>query len=703
MQLNSTNSPFSEEQLTLLNKILPTLTPEQENWLSGYLLSQSEKAQVEEDHAAQQQAQTETANDTRADSNENAKEEVAEASEGASERHSSLSERPEKITILFGTETGNAECVAEDFEEKLQAHDFNTELYEMDEFTTEDLPQTSPLFVICSTQGVGEPPINALDTYEYLHGDDAPSMEAVDFAVLALGDQDFDNFCQAGKDFDHILGELGGNRIAPRVDCDFDFEETAEQWMDKMLEVLNAINPVDSDKTATDADSSDKTDENVADESSDNEIAGKSKASATTDATANDKNEAASTNTANEAVHDPNGSACVITQAPEDSVTRGDVATPSEQYTKANPFQSTVLKNEVLTQPESNKEVHHLELQIDGNQTQYEPGDILTIIPANNPELVDALITQLGWEQDVEVPVNHEGETATLREALIYHFEITKLTPTLLTTAGDIFDNADLSEHLLDDGWAKSYAYGRDLIDLLTDYPPQQLQPEMLQQLLRKLPPREYSISSSNQKTPNEVHITVSAVRYEAHGRSREGVCSVQIADRLQPGNHIPIYFRKNPNFKFPFEDDTPIIMIGAGTGIAPYRAYLQEAQERQLKKDSWLIFGNQYKATDYLYEEELESWREQGYLSKLDLAFSRDTDEKVYVQHRLLENSETIYNWIINGAALFVCGDKDQMATGVHDALIEVLQKEGHFSEKDAEKYVTQMRKEQRYQRDVY
>ncbi|WP_306439850.1 flavodoxin domain-containing protein [Staphylococcus marylandisciuri] len=686
MQLNSTNSPFSEEQLSLLNKILPTLSPEQENWLSGYLLSQSERTQAEETQPNETMAEEQSLED-----NSNSSDEVQETNKDSSSegKGATLTERPEEITILFGTETGNAECVAEDFEEKLKAHDFKTHLYEMDEFSTEDLPHTSPLFIICSTQGVGEPPINALDTYEYLHSDEAPDMSQVNFSVLALGDQDFDNFCQAGKDFDHILGELGGNRLSPRVDCDFDFEETSEQWMDKMLDILNASGPVSHSKE-TNSDRVNETEKECSKETTPSEPSAVTTVSSESDHT-------------NEAMHDPSSPACVITSSPEESVTKGDVATPSEQYTKANPFQSKVIDNVLLNKPGSNKEVHHLELEIDPEKTSYEPGDILAIIPHNDPELVDDLIQTLDWKADTEIPVNLEGEVASLKEALIYHFEITKLTPALLTKAGDMFNNAALSESLLDDGWAKSYAYGRDFVDLLRDFPPEHLEPKLLQDILRKMPPREYSISSSNLVTPSEVHITVSAVRYHSHGRDRHGVCSVQIADRLKPGDEIPIYFRKNPNFKFPFEDKTPVIMIGAGTGIAPYRAYLQEAEHRGLKKDSWLIFGNQYRKTDYLYQEELEHWLDKGYLTKLDLAFSRETKDKVYVQHLILENSETIYNWIINGAALFVCGDKDQMATGVHDAILEVLQKEGHFTEKEAEKFTTKMRKEQRYQRDVY
>ena len=244
-----------------------------------------------------------------------------------------------------------------------------------------------------------------------------------------------------------------------------------------------------------------------------------------------------------------------------------------------------------------------------------------------------------------------------------------------------------------DADWVHTYIDGRDLVDLFTDFPSETFKAENLHQLLRKLPPREYSIASSYKANPDEVHITVGAVRYHAHGRDRSGVCSVQLAERVQPGDTIPIYLKKNPNFKFP-TDETPVIMIGPGTGVAPFRAYMQEREELGLESKTWLFFGEQHFTTDFLYQTEWQEWLKDDVLTKLDLAFSRDTDEKVYVQHRIAEHSATFYEWLMNGAALYVCGDEKQMAKDVHQTIRYVLEQEGGMSETEAEAYLTEMKK---------
>lgn len=273
----------------------------------------------------------------------------------------------------------------------------------------------------------------------------------------------------------------------------------------------------------------------------------------------------------------------------------------------------------------------------------------------------------------------------------------------MLENAAVLFDNDDLKERVQDKEWIQNYIDGRDLIDLLNDFDTTELQPENLFQLLRKLPPREYSISSSYKAIPDEVHITVGAVRYQSHGRNRKGVCSVEFAERLQPGDTVPIYLKRNPNFKFPQDSDIPVIMIGPGTGIAPFRSYMQEREELGLKGNTWLFFGEQHFETDFLYQEDWQEWLDKGYLTQLDVAFSRDTEHKVYVQHRILENSEQFNEWIQNGAAIYICGDEKQMAKDVHQTIKEVLIKEQNLSETEAEDYLKQMKKENRYQRDVY
>lgn len=625
MQLNQTNTPFNEEQLALINQLLPMLTPEQQHWLSGYLLNPAttsvsdNKADIQENEAGITETETSTSTD-----------------QSVSEPVSASTE-PLDVHVLYGTETGNAEEIAETFETKLKSQNLNVHLWDMDDFPRDSLPEVEHLFIICSTQGVGEPPINALDLYDYLHCDDAPQLDQVNFAVLALGDQDFPDFCQAGKDFDHILGQLGANRVADRVDCDFDYEETAEQWITNMLELL-------------------------------------------TQASSNTNEETPSVENEDVTIEEP--------QAP---------------YSKSNPFQAEVLKNTILTQPEASREVRHLEISLEGYREAYEPGDSLVVIPQNDPVLVNQLIDALNWDAETPIQMNDSDSMRSLKEALTHDFEIAKLTPVLMKNAAELLGNPMLNANIQKSEWVQNYIYGKDVIDLIRDFTPVALEPNMLPQLLRKLPPREYSIASSNKINPNSVHITVRVVKYEAHRRERFGVCSVQLADRTSVGDKLPVYLKKNPNFKFPYDTETPVIMIGAGTGIAPYRAYLQERAYLNLKGEQWLIFGNQNYHHDFLYKDDLEQWLEEGVLSKLDLAFSRETENKIYVQHRIEENSAEFYKWIQAGATIYLCGNKDEMASGVHESLIKVLIKEGNMDETEAEAYLTEMIKNQRYQRDVY
>ena len=313
------------------------------------------------------------------------------------------------------------------------------------------------------------------------------------------------------------------------------------------------------------------------------------------------------------------------------------------------------------------------------------------------------MIETLVWDADEEVPINEDGDKLSLRDALTNYFEITKLTKPIIKKAADIFENGVLSEKVKKDRWIYGYVEGRDFIDLINDFPPEDLQPEALHKILRKLPAREYSIASSYEANPDEVHLTIGAVRYHANGRDHKGVCSVQFAERLEPGDKVSIYLKKNPNFKFPKTEDTPVIMIGPGTGIAPFRSYIQEKEELELGNKSWLFFGEQHFTTDFLYQTEWQTWLKDGVLTKMNLAFSRDTEEKVYVQHRIEENGEELYQWIKEGAAIYVCGDEKNMAKDVHQSLLNVIQKEGHYNEEEAETFLTKLKKDKKYQRDIY
>ncbi|MGG3892051.1 sulfite reductase subunit alpha [Metabacillus fastidiosus] len=374
-------------------------------------------------------------------------------------------------------------------------------------------------------------------------------------------------------------------------------------------------------------------------------------------------------------------------------------------YSRNNPFQATVLKNINLNRVGSSKETRHIELSLKGSGFSYIPGDTLGIVPVNEQELVESLLAEMKWDEEQVVIINKQGDTLPLREALTTYFEITLLTKKILQQAVEFTDNEALKNLISVENATqlKKYIYGRDLLDMLRDFGPWKFTAQEFVSLLRKIPPRLYSISSSLAATPDEVHLTIGAVRYTAHGRDRKGVCSVQCAERVSVGDTLLVFIQLNKHFKLPESEEIDIIMVGPGTGIAPFRSFIQERAVNRVSGRSWLFFGDQYSAKDFLYEAELEKYQKEGILTKLDTAFSRDTEKKVYVQHKMLENSKELYQWLQDGAHFYVCGDKEKMAKDVHETLITIIEQEGNISREEAEAQLTAMQKEKRYQRDVY
>ncbi|AQU74592.1 MULTISPECIES: assimilatory sulfite reductase (NADPH) flavoprotein subunit [Priestia] len=602
MQLKVVNSPFNQEQADLLNRLLPTLTEAQKMWLSGYLTaSQSTSAEGTPDVSTAAPAQT--------------KQTVSK-----------------DVTILYGSQTGNAQGLAENTGKTLEAKGFNVTVSSMNDFKPNNLKKLENLLIVVSTHGEGEPPDNALSFHEFLHGRRAPKLENFRFSVLSLGDSSYEFFCQTGKEFDVRLAELGGERLYPRVDCDLDFEEPANKWLKGVIDGLS-------------------------------EAKGHS------------------------------ASAAVPAEAPAGT----------SPYSRTNPFKAEVLENLNLNGRGSNKETRHLELSLEGSGLTYEPGDSLGIYPENDPELVDLLLNEFKWDASENVTVNKEGETRPLREALISNFEITVLTKPLLKQAAELTGNDKLKALVENREELKAYTQGRDVIDLVRDFGPWNVSAQEFVAILRKMPARLYSIASSLSANPDEVHLTIGAVRYEAHGRERKGVCSVLCSERLQPGDTIPVYLQSNKNFKLPQDQETPIIMVGPGTGVAPFRSFMQEREETGAKGKSWMFFGDQHFVTDFLYQTEWQKWLKDGVLTKMDVAFSRDTEEKVYVQNRMLEHSKELFQWLEEGASFYVCGDKTNMARDVHNTLVEIIETEGKMSREQAEGYLAEMKKQKRYQRDVY
>ncbi|MFS0654939.1 assimilatory sulfite reductase (NADPH) flavoprotein subunit [Bacillus sp. 179-C3.3 HS] len=383
----------------------------------------------------------------------------------------------------------------------------------------------------------------------------------------------------------------------------------------------------------------------------------------------------------------------------------GENSAGASPYSRTNPFYAEVLENINLNGRGSNKETRHLELSLEGSGLVYEPGDSLGIYPTNDPALVDELITICGWDENEEVPVLKNGDTLPLKEALTSHFEITVLTKPLLQKIAQ-WTKSEALQTLLEEGnedKLKAYIAGRDLLDAARDFGPFEGSATDFTTILRKIPARLYSIASSLKANEDEVHLTIGAVRYDAHGRTRHGVCSILCADRLEPGDKLPVYIQHNQNFKLPHDPDVPMIMVGPGTGIAPFRSFMQEREEIGANGKSWLFFGDQHFVTDFLYQTEWQKWLKDGVLTKMDVAFSRDTEEKVYVQHQMKKNSKELFEWLEQGAYVYICGDEKHMAHDVHNTLLSIIQEEGAMSKEKAESYLANLQQQKRYQRDVY
>lgn len=612
LEFQATNSPFTGEQAELLNRLLPGLTETQRIWLSGYLTASLHTGAI-------------------------AAAPTVASSAAVAEPVAPVADVPKDVTVLFGSQTGNAQGLAKKLAQQLTAQGFDVTLSSMGDYKTNNLKKVHNLFVLASTQGEGDPPDNAIPFYEFLHSKRAPQLAETKFAVLGLGDTSYEFFCQTGKDFDKRLEELGAERIVPRADCDVDFEEQAGEWIGQVLSALGEAS-----------------------------------------------------------------AAASVAASPTATASVNEEASP---HSRTNPFPAEVLENLNLNGRGSDQETRHVELSLEGSGLSYEPGDSLGVYPQNHPQLVEDILQATGWNGDETITLNKNGDIASVRDALLHHYEITVLTKPLLEKVAGLADHEQL-DALLEEGRAqdlRAYLQGRDLLDLIQDYGLGSIPADELLSLLRKIPARLYSISSSFKASPDEVHLTVRKVAYEQHGRQRYGVCSVHLAERLEAGDTLPVYIQHNDNFKLPQDASTPIIMIGPGTGVAPFRSFIAEREETGAEGKSWLFFGDRRFATDFLYQTEWQRWLKDGVLTRMDVAFSRDSDKKVYVQHRMLERSRELYEWIQEGAVLYVCGDEKHMANDVHLTLEQILIQEGKLSQEAAAEYLSMMLQQKRYQRDVY
>lgn len=611
VELQVTNSPFNQEQVELLNRLIPTLNDAQKTWLSGYLTAIQGIAAVAAGTGAASNVQAEA---------------VSAVSVPPASR---------EVTVLYGSQTGNSSGLSKKLAKKLEEQGLQVTLSSMGDFKPNGLKKIENLLIVVSTHGEGEPPDNAIPLHEFLNSKRAPKLDGLKYSVLALGDTSYEFFCQTGKDFDQRLQELGGTPIVPRVDCDVDFDEAAAEWMNDVLASLSST---------------------------------------------------------------PATAGTVSSEAVVAAVSGGE-----SEYNRTNPFKAEVLENLNLNGRGSDRETRHIELSLEGSNLDYEPGDSLGVFPENHPRLVDELIAAMGWNADERVTVNKSGEQVSVYEALLRYFEITAVTKPVVQELAKLSPDSGLADLLANDAEFRNVMNSCDLLDLVQDYHLKGIPAGEFVAVLRKIPARLYSIASSSKSFPDEVHLTVRTVRYEARGRERYGVCSVHLAERIEAGDSLPVYIQHNPNFKLPENPDAPIIMIGPGTGVAPFRSFLGEREETGAQGKTWLFYGDQHFLTDFLYQTEWQRWLKDGVLTKMDVAFSRDTEHKVYVQHRMLENSKELYQWLQEGAVIYVCGDEKKMAHDVHGALATILEQEGGLTSEQASEYLTRLQQEKRYQRDVY
>ncbi|ADW69167.1 diflavin oxidoreductase [Granulicella tundricola] len=379
-------------------------------------------------------------------------------------------------------------------------------------------------------------------------------------------------------------------------------------------------------------------------------------------------------------------------------------AAHAPKYTRNNPYQSNVLVNELLTAEGSEKETRHVELSLEDGMT-YTPGDAVGILPENRREVVDEMLQALGFTGSERV-LDHYKVEIDLDEALRTRLAIGKLERGRITQMVKLApENAGLKAMAGADNKARAeeYCYGREFIDLVKDFPGIITQPQQLFQILARLTPRMYSIASSQALHADNVQTTVRVVRYDAHGRSRQGLASGHLGERAPVGGTMPIFLHANGNFRLPEDSSKPVIMVGPGTGVAPFRAFLEERQAKGETGDNWLFFGEQRRALDFLYQEQFEGMHKDGVLTRLETAFSRDQAKKIYVQDRIEEHAAEVYAWLERGAYFYVCGDATRMAKDVHTALLDAIAKGSNGTLEHAEEYLATMKKQKRYQLDVY
>ncbi|MGV7029815.1 diflavin oxidoreductase [Methylobacterium symbioticum] len=578
-------APFADSERASLDAVLGTATPIQRAWLAGFLAGL--------DAAGGQPAAVPAAPPKAA----------------------------EPLTILYASESGNSEKLAGDVGKLARKQGFKPKVVDFADLDVATLPKAGKIVAIAATWGEGEPPARAVRAYGELMGDSAPRLDGVEFAVLALGDTSYVEFCAIGKALDARFEALGGKRAAERADLDLDFEKPAADWIKGALQ---ALAPAAADNV-------------------------------------------------------------VAVDFARAGAAEDDEAEPSRE-----PVVVEVVDHVNLNSSRSNKETIHLALAFEDGAPAYEPGDSLEIYPENDPQLVEEILKAAGLEGD-----------EALRKALLAERDVTTLSAATVERFVKATGHAE-AQKLIESGEVRAWIEGRHLIDLIETYPAK-LSAEHLTTITRPLPPRAYSIASSRKEVGDEVHLTIAAVRYETHGRARSGVASVHVADRIRNGAKLRVRVKPNRHFRLPADPATDIIMVGPGTGVAPFRAFVQERRAVEAPGRSWLFFGDRQFTHDFLYQLEWQEALEDRSLTKIDVAFSRDQPEKIYVQDRIRENAKDLVAWLDGGAHLYVCGDAKNMARDVRAAVVSAYETVKGLSPAEAEAQVAGLERSHRYQQDVY
>ncbi|ARZ02197.1 sulfite reductase [NADPH] flavoprotein, alpha-component [Yersinia ruckeri] len=589
--------PLSPEQLARLQAAIGEFSPTQLAWLSGYFWGR-----------ANQQPETATP--------------VVAAPEALT------------ITVISASQTGNARRLAEQLRDDLLVAKLNVNLVNAGDYKFKQIAQERLLIIIASTQGEGDPAEEAVALYKFLFSKKAPTLPETAFAVLGLGDSSYEYFCQAGKDFDTRLAELGAERLLERIDADVEYQAPASQWRQQVVALLQARVPVQS---------------------------------------------------ASAVAQTLSGTLDEITSSP---------------YSKGTPLTAQLALNQKITGRYSEKDVRHIEIDLADSGLRYQPGDALGVWYENDPVLVDELLGLL-WLKGDE-PVTVDGKTLLLAQALCRHFELTQNTAIIVDKYAALSRDEKLIALLADKTELQYYAHNTPIVDMVRQAPAD-LNADQLITLLRPLAPRLYSIASSQAENETEVHITVGIVRYDIDGRPRSGGASGFLADRLDIDGDVRVFIEHNDNFRLPASPETPVIMIGPGTGIAPFRAFMQQRDAEGATGENWLFFGNPHFTDDFLYQVEWQRYVKEGLLTHIDLAWSRDQPQKIYVQDKLREKGAEVWRWIQQGAHIYVCGDANRMAKDVEKALLDVVAEHGGMDAEQADEFLSELRFARRYQRDVY